>query len=203
LPGTGGAAVHPPALDLMPTKVVADEPAGERYVTVMFADVHGYTAMSAEQPLPQMVDRIAAFQRWAGSEVERYHGIVDKFAGDAVMATFNVAPATVDHSLHALQAVYALRDKAALLDLLVGIGVAVGPAVVGRLARGANLSVLGEATNLASRLQAHAGIDEVLLSDETYRRVRPWLGERGLATAAQLLIVKGLGLPVTAHVLRR
>jgi adenylate cyclase len=181
----------------------ASDVTGERMVSVMFADVRGYTAMTAEQPPDQIADRIATLQRWAGREVERHHGVVDKFAGDAVMATFNVAGATVDHSLQAVQAAIALRDKAALLDLPLGIGIAVGPAVVGRLARRGNLSVLGEATNLASRLQTQAGVDEVLLSEEAYRRVRPWLEERRLHAVPEHLTVKGLDQPVTAYVLRR
>jgi adenylate cyclase len=129
--------------------------------------------------------------------------VVDKFAGDALMATFNVTGATVDHCLHALQATIALRDKAALLDLPLGIGLAVGPAVVGHLADGANLSVLGEATNMASRLQATAGADEVLLTEDAFRRVHPWLEDHGLKIARELVSLKGLREPVPVYVLRR
>src|SRR5204862_5713089 len=122
-----------------------------------------------------MTDRIASVQRWAGQEVARHHGIVDKFAGDAVMATFNVSGQSVDHALQALQAAIAIIDKGALVGLPVGAGVAVGPAVVGNLAESANVSVLGEVTNLASRLQTQAGAGEVMLTEEVYRRVSGWL----------------------------
>jgi class 3 adenylate cyclase len=53
----------------------------------------------------------------------------------------------------------------------LGIGVATGGAIVGRLAEGANVSVLGDATNLASRLQAAARAGEILISDETWRHL--------------------------------
>src|SRR5439155_939526 len=80
----------------------------------------------------------------------------------------------------ATEAALALRDKAALMDLPVGIGIAVGPAVVARAVEGANVSVLGSVTNLAARLQTAAAGGEILLSDEAYRRVESWLRERGL-----------------------
>jgi class 3 adenylate cyclase len=96
------------------------------------------------------------------------------------MATFNVAGQSVDHTLHALQAAIAIIDKVALVDLPVGAGIAVGPAVVGRLAETANVSVLGSVTNQAARLQAKAEAGESLMTDEAYRRVREWV-ERGEA----------------------
>ena len=63
---------------------------GERLVTSMFADVRGYTAMTEVGAPAETADRITTLHRWAAAEVGRRHGIVDKFAGDAVMATFNV-----------------------------------------------------------------------------------------------------------------
>jgi adenylate cyclase len=119
---------------------------------------------------------------------------VDKFAGDAVMATFNISGTQVDHAAHSVQAALALRDKAAMLGLPVGIGIATGPAVVGVLKTGANVSVVGETTNLASRLQSQAAAGEVMLSDETYRRL---VGSVD-ATAEQLEL-KGFAQPVTAY----
>jgi adenylate cyclase len=177
---------------LPPVEPAPEPSTGERLVTVLFADVRGYTALTGSVAPADLADRISAFQRWAVVEVERHHGVIDKFAGDALMATFNVSGATVDHCLHALQAAFAIRDKAALLDLPVGIGIATGSAVVGRMARGANLSVLGEATNLASRLQGQAAAGEILLSDESHRRVEAWLAERSLTSEPAGLTLKGI-----------
>jgi class 3 adenylate cyclase/tetratricopeptide (TPR) repeat protein len=174
-------------------------PTGERFVTVLFADVRGFTALSGATAPAEIADRIGALQRWVTQEVQRHRGLVDKFAGDAVMATFNVAGASVDHTLQALQAGMAICDKAALMGLPVGVSIAVGPAVVGRLAPGANLSVLGDATNLASRLQAEAGAAEVLLSGEAYRRVSSWMADKGLGAAEVVLTLKGIASPVTAY----
>ncbi|HEV2217100.1 MAG TPA: AAA family ATPase [Candidatus Dormibacteraeota bacterium] len=174
-------------------------PTGERMVSVLFADVRGYTAMTGASAPAQLVDRIASLQRWAAQEVARHSGIVDKFAGDAVMATFNVSGQTVDHALQAVRAAIAIIDKAALVDLPVGAGVAVGPAVVGRLADSANVSVLGSVTNLASRLQAEAAAGEVVMSDEAHRRLGEWLEAGGYSTEAVTLNLKGFDKPVPAY----
>jgi class 3 adenylate cyclase len=78
-----------------------------------------------------MAERVTTLYRWAAAEVSRHHGVVNKFAGDAVMATFNATGTRIDHAREALEAALALSGKAALLELGVGIGISVGPAVVG------------------------------------------------------------------------
>jgi len=174
----------------------------ERMVSVLFADVRGYTELSGRSAPADMAERIASLQRWTSQEVARRHGLVDKFAGDSVMATFNVSGQSVDHTLQALQAAIAIIDKASLVDLPVGAGIAVGPAIVGRLAESANLSVLGEVTNLAARLQSQAAAGEVTLSEEAYRRVQDWLTARGTATERIEIELKGFPGPVIAYRVR-
>ena len=164
---------------------------GERLVTSMFADVRGYTALTAATPPDEMADRIATLYRWAAAEVSRHHGVVNKFAGDAVMATFNVTSTRLDHARQAFEAALALSGKAALLELGVGIGISVGPAVVGPKTADADIMVLGEATNLAARLQTAAQAGEIVLSDEAHRRVATWLKEHGLEARPELLELKG------------
>ena len=174
-------------------------PAGERLVTSMFADVRGYTPLAAASAPEDIADRITTLHRWAAAEVGRRYGIVDKFAGDAVMATFNAAGTRVDHAVLALEAALAIRDKAALMDLPVGVGIAVGPAVVTRSVGEGNVSVLGEATNLAARLENAAGGGEILLSDEAFRRVGQWLNDRGLAVEREEFELKGFDGPQPAY----
>jgi adenylate cyclase len=157
----------------------------------MFADVRGYTPLAASSAPEELADRMTTLHRWAAAEVGKRQGIVDKFAGDAVMATFNATGARIDHAVLALDAALALRDKAELMDLPVGIGIAVGPAVVTRSGDERNVAVLGPTTNLAARLQTAAGGGEILLSDEAFRRVTSWLDERGLTAEPDQLELKG------------
>jgi predicted ATPase/class 3 adenylate cyclase len=199
-----GVAVPKPS-EPSPT-AVAPEPeivqAGERLVTSMFADVRGYTALTSATPPAAMAERVTTLYRWAAAEVGRHHGFVDKFAGDAVMATFNATGTRVEHVREALEAALALSGKAALLDLGLGVGIAVGPAVVGPASADGNVSVLGTATNLAARLQTAAEGGEIVLSDEAHRRVEAWLAERGLEAVRQELELKGFEGPQPAWRLR-
>lgn len=169
---------------------------GERMVSVLFADVRGYTGMTGRESPVAMAGRIASLQRWATQEVSRRRGILDKFAGDAIMATFNVSGQSVDHALQALKAAIGIIDKAALAGLPVGAGLAVGPAVVGNLAESANLSVLGEVTNLASRLQAQSGAGEVTMTEEAFRRTRDWVEAQHIRFERLELDLKGFSEPV-------
>jgi adenylate cyclase len=65
-------------------------------VTSLFADVRGYTSLAGSSAPAELADRITTLHRWAAAEVGRRHGVVDKFAGDAVMATFNATGARLD-----------------------------------------------------------------------------------------------------------
>jgi class 3 adenylate cyclase len=189
VPGAGAAAGAP------------SEPqhTGERLVTVLFADVRGHTSRSQSMSPAELSASLAELQRWARTEIERERGIVDKFAGDAVMATFNVDGVGVDHAVQALRAAIALRDKALLHGVPIGVGVATGPAVVGALTEGANMSVVGQATNLASRLQAAAAAGEVLMDTEAHRRCAPWLESRHMVAELTEVALRGYDAPVRAY----
>jgi class 3 adenylate cyclase/DNA-binding CsgD family transcriptional regulator len=208
----GELGVSPPAADQVaaddiPSRPTADadepRPAEERLVTVLVADVRGPTALTRAQSPAEMRERIGTLKRWAGDEIGRHHGLVDKFAGDAVMATFNVSGRSVDHALHALRAAIALGDKAATLGLPIGVGIATGAAVMGALKEGVNVSVVDDSTNLAARLQAQAEGGEIVLSAETYRRVRDWIARSGYESTEARLKLRGLKKPVIAQRVRR
>jgi class 3 adenylate cyclase len=177
-------------------------PRGERLVTSLFADVRGYSELGSTIAPGALAERVAMLYRLARVAVERRQGIIDKFAGDAVMATFNVAGTSTEHAVDALEAALALRDRAQMIELPLGIGISVGPGVVGRGASENNIAVTGEATNLAARLQAQAGAGEILLSAEAYRRVADWLGDHGLEAGEEELELKGFAGPQVVHRIR-
>jgi class 3 adenylate cyclase len=191
LPPAPAPVAEPPAEPFVPH--------GERLVTSLFADVRGYSELSSSLPPDALSERMRMLYRLARVTVQRRQGIVDKFAGDAVMATFNVSGARLDHAADALEAALTLRDKAALIDLPLGIGISVGPGILGRGASEENVAVRGESTNLAARLQAAAGPGEILLSAEAHRRLAELLEERGLETTQEELDLKGFDEPQVAH----
>ncbi len=165
----------------------------------MFVDVRGYTALTASEPPQQLIDKISSLYRWADQQVQRHHGRVMHRAGDAVVASFNVYGARLDHTLHALQAAIEIRDKASYGGLPIGAGIAVGPAVVGQLSEQSDVTVIGETPNLAARLQAQAGAGEILLSEEAFRRVRDCLADQKFTVGEERLTLKGFAQPVTAY----
>jgi class 3 adenylate cyclase len=190
----------PPASE--PVAEVASEPVvphGERLVTSLFADVRGYSELSSRLSPEVLTERMRMLYRLARVAVARRRGIIDKFAGDAVMATFNASGNRVHHTLDGLEAALALRDRAASIDLPLGIGISVGPGILARGASDGNISVSGAATNLAARLQAAAGPGEILLSAEAHRRVSAWLAEHELTATEERLSLKGFDQPQVVH----
>ena len=184
--------IEPPAVAEAPADRRAGPeilPAGERLVTSLFADVRGYTDLTAAAAPAEIAERIAVLYRFAKRTVERRGGIVDKFVGDAVMASFNVSGMSVDHVV----------DKAALMELPVGVGIATGAAILGRGAGSDNLAVTGVATNLAARLQAAADAGEILLSEDAHLRLEPWLAQAGISLEPEELELKGFDAPQRAY----
>lgn len=175
----------------------------ERIVTVMFADVRGYTAMTRREAPAEMHERMTTFYRWARSEIERHGGMVDRYAGDAVMASWNTAVSSLEHTLEAVDTAIALQDKASLMGLPVGVGIAVGSALVGRMTGGDNVDVIGETTNFAARLQAEAKAGEILVSQEAYRRAKQSLDSPGRLLEERFVSLKGYEESVLAFVLKR
>jgi class 3 adenylate cyclase len=191
----------PTAAAVMSMPEVALRPVSERFVTIMFVDIRGYTAFTATAAPPDLADRVATFYRWTEQEIARHHGMVAQYGGDAMMAAFNVSGVRLDHCLDALQAAIAIRDKAAFNGLPVGVGIAVGGAVLGQLTQSAPLTALGTTTNLAARLQAHAQAGEIVLSAEAFQRVRDWISSQKFEARDTMLTLKGFDLPVSAFVL--
>ncbi|HEX8135900.1 MAG TPA: AAA family ATPase [Actinomycetes bacterium] len=161
-----------------------------KVVTVVVCDVTGSTALG-ERLDPESLGRVMAgwFERMR-AVVERHHGSVQKFIGDAVVAAFGVPVVREDDALRAVRAAAAMQDAVAELGagLEVRIGVATGEVMVG------DAVVVGETVQLATRLQAAAGPGQVLLDRRTWRLARdalvvvPVAGDGGHGAAAFRLV---------------
>jgi class 3 adenylate cyclase len=185
------------------TALAAATPAREvrKIVTVLFCDVSGSTAMG-ERLDPESTRRVMArYFDTARAAIERHGGTVEKFIGDAVMAVFGVPVVHEDDALRAVRAAADMRSALAdLNDALERdwgvrvesrIGVNTGVVVTGE---GDSLAI-GDAVNVAARLEQAASAGETLLGDATYRLVR----EAVTAEPIEPLAAKGKSQPLNAY----
>ncbi len=153
-----------------------------RIVTVLFADLVGFTAMS-ERLDPEQVKRLVdhAFERLV-RDVTAFGGRVDKIVGDAIVALFGAPVAHEDDAERAVRA--ALRMQQTLAEqrgeggpdgapsaasgIRMRIGVNTGEVLVGALRAGGDYTAMGDVVNTASRLQTLAQPGEVLVGDSTH-----------------------------------
>jgi class 3 adenylate cyclase/tetratricopeptide (TPR) repeat protein len=154
-----------------------------KLVTVLFADLVGFTAMS-ETMDPEDVRELTTsyFARWA-EVVEGYGGMVEKFIGDAVLAVFGLPVASEDDPERAVRAALDMVAGLQRLNdeleprwgrrLSMRVGVNSGMALTTSLdERRGDFVVVGDVVNTASRLQSAAPEGGILISHDTYRHVR-------------------------------
>ena len=143
-----------------------------RWVTIMFADLSGFTALSERtdpEEIRSMVDRCMSEM---GQVVDRFGGTVDKVIGDALMAVFGAPVAHEDDSERAVRAALEIQRRASEQShdfggLCVSIGVNTGEVIfapVGPHGR-RELTVMGDAVNTAARLQAAAPPEAVFVGE--------------------------------------
>jgi class 3 adenylate cyclase/tetratricopeptide (TPR) repeat protein len=152
-----------------------------KMITVLFSDLAGSTALG-ERLDPESLRRVLGryFQRMR-EVLERHEGTVEKFIGDAVVAVFGIPRLHEDDALRAVRATVELQAALAELNrelgrdwgvmLQIRTGVNTGEVVAGSPAAGDAL-VLGDAANVAARLQQAAAPGEVLLGHATWQLVR-------------------------------
>src|SRR5436853_6162537 len=179
--------------------------AGEirKTVTVLFCDVVGSTPLG-EQLDPESVRRVMTrfYDRMRGV-LERHSGTVEKYIGDAVMGVFGLPMVHEDDALRAVRAAAEMRDALAELndeletslgvELQIRIGVNTGEVVVGDAGSGS--PVLGDAINVAARLEQAAMPGDVLLGSQTYALVR----DAVTVDDGRALSLKGKAEPVTGY----
>jgi class 3 adenylate cyclase len=172
---------------------------GERkQVTVLFCDIANSTLLAAKVGAEAMHGVLNQFFELALAEVHRYEGTINQFLGDGFMALFGAPIAHEDHARRAVLAALGMRrvfsDSAE--GIVVRIGINTGPVVVGKI--GDNLrmdyTAVGDTTNMAARLQQHALLGQILMSDTTERLVRGYVTCQAFAP----LTVKGKSEPITA-----
>jgi adenylate cyclase len=172
--------------------------------TVLFSDIRGYSTL-AEQLEARRVAEILTRHLAGMSEVIQAHGgTVAEFVGDAVMAVFGAPDPLPDHAERALRCAVAMQARQRELNaeaegvapLHMGIGVNTGTVMAGTMGGGGRLqyTVIGDAVNVAARLQGEAEAGEILATAATVGAAPVVPTE-----AAGTRVVKGRKEPVEVH----
>jgi class 3 adenylate cyclase/DNA-binding NarL/FixJ family response regulator len=177
----------------------------ELEVTILFSDIRGFSTL-AEQLSAREVAGLLARHLSAMAEVVAEHaGTIDKFSGDGVMAVFGAPNPLPDHAERAMRCAIAMQERQRALNaemgegepLGMGIGINTGVVMAGAVGGGGRLeyTVMGDAVNVAQRLQAQAGAGQILATAATAAAAS------SIATDSLGLIqVKGRREPVEIHI---
>jgi adenylate cyclase len=169
----------------------------EREVTILFADIRRFTRLSEGMKASDVVALLNEVFQLASDRILEHGGTIDKFIGDSVMAYFGAPVPDVDHPLQAVRAAVAIQQALAerngrfapdALRVEIGVGIHTGVVVVGTIGsdRRSDFTAIGDAVNVAHRLEKLARPAQILVSEAVQRRVRAALrlrfeGERQLS----------------------
>ena len=185
-------------------------PAQQRkQITVLFADIPNFTAMSEMMDAEDITLLLNRFWRRLDKIITNHRGRIDKHMGDGVMALWGVDTAQEDDPEQAIRAALAMQttiqqwnqepDTPAGMALTMRIGIHTGLVWLGQVGSTGEFTALGDTVNTASRLEAAAPAGSVLISHDTYRHVR---GIFDVLTQ-NLLSVKGKSEPIRVYVVQR
>ena len=185
---------HRPQINTERHRGHAKESAELRHVAVLFADLQGFTYLCERLDSEEVVDILHVIYDRLGQEVERYGGYIDKVLGDGLMVLFGAPQAHENDGLRAVMAGLAMQRAIAELQpwirerlgqaLAMRVGIDAGPVVYGEVGPGAETTptVIGDAANVAARLQRMAGAGQVVISERARRLASRQVQFRRLGT---------------------
>lgn len=207
IPQTALPPAFLPPLPSTSTAVSETVLGGERkYVTVLFTDLCGYTAMSERMDPEEVKDILSVVFREIVTIVKRYEGFVEKFVGDAIMAVFGALRTHEDDPLRAVRAAREIHQCVAALNptyqartqkpLAMHTGINTGLVISGHVDvdRGMH-GISGDTVNMASRLSNLGREGDILVGPDTFRHCQGWFRFE----AIQPIVVKGTFAPLPVY----
>ena len=161
-----------------------DQAGSKRDVTMLFADIRGFTSMSERHAPEEMVRTLNEYFEVMVDVLFNNGGTLDKYVGDEIIGLFGAPVERPDSPVlavrcalemqRALEEFNRMRVATGADPIQIGIGVNTGPVIAGAIGSSRTLqyTVIGDAVNVASRLCSTAGPGEVLISQSTYDLVR-------------------------------
>lgn len=195
---------------------IATEPeitvrAAECRVTVLFSDITGFTSMASRMRPQEVVDMLNSYFPRMVEIIFRHGGTLEKFVGDAVLAVWGAPVGRSDDADRAVTAALEMQAAVSRLNearvrsgaapISAHIGIASGQAAAGYIGTDSYIqyAVIGDTTNVASRICSAAGPDEILVGEQTRAQVSP-----GAFVLEQVppVIAKGKDEPVGVYRVR-
>ncbi len=185
----------------------------KKIVTIMFADIRGFTAYSENKDPVDVITRLNEYLTVMTRTIQKHGGTLDKYLGDGLMAFFGAPIYYEDHVERAVRAAVEMQEAIKQLNtewakrdgsqpLLVAIGINTGPAVVGNVGSPERMdyTLIGEDVNLASRTEALTKLFEtlVLVSERSYNALPPGEIKDSLSYVGEEL-VKGFTHPIKVY----
>lgn len=174
-------------------------------VTVLFADVRGFTRLAEHAPPERVVHLLNRYFSAMTEIIFAHGGTLDKYIGDGLMALFGAPTATPEDAANAAAAAVAMQRQLqrlneelraeGLQELSVGIGLHTGDATVGYIGseRRTEYTAIGDTVNLAARLEQNAEGGQILLSEASAQAAQP---SQYVLRPRQALLVKNRTQPV-------
>ena len=162
-----------------------------RRCTIMFTDVRGFTSLSEKLAPEEVVEIMNKALTIQADAVKANEGMVDKYIGDAMMAVWNAPVDVEDHEQKAIETALQIRHamQEAQLGIDIGIGINSGEVVAGNIGSQSRFeySVLGDACNLAARLESSCKSvgKDLVIGEATISKYQ------GTATELEPIFVKG------------
>ena len=176
-----------------------------RLVTVMFADISGFTAMSEKMDPEEVSEVMKDCFSMMGECIEEHGGTIDKFIGDCVMVLYGAPKAQEDAPHRALNTALEIKkklqkfneDKQLSIPLNIHIGINTGPVIAGMMGsdKRQDFTVMGDAVNLASRMESTAETGDILVAEDTYRLTEGYFDFEPIGNVK----VKGKEQPIKAY----
>ena len=184
----------------------------KKVVTIMFADIRGFTAFSENKDPVDVIARLNEYLTMMTESIMKHGGTLDKYLGDGLMAFFGAPVYYPDHIERAIQVAIEIQHQVVELNkkwvaqgsvpLLVAIGVNTGPAVVGNVGSPERMdyTLIGEDVNLASRVEALTKLFQtlILVSERSYD-ILPDGEIKGRLKYAGEELVKGFTNPIKVY----
>jgi class 3 adenylate cyclase len=189
-------------VEMIQASMHQDVSAGQRLqVTIFFSDMRGFTTLSERKAPEQVVRMLNACLSLQAEKIRKFHGDIDKYVGDAVVAIFSGDDMALNAIRCGIEILLGLdgynAEHPGSERLEVGIGIVTGEVVLGSVGSKdrQDFTMIGSNVNLCARLCALAEPRRILMSESTYQLVRHLI----VAQRTEPLQVKGFSTPVSVY----